>query len=141
MIDELPAQRLPIKNCVVDTSYRPKAYSFMEKQIRQGRQVYVICPMVEESEGMDGENVLDYTMKLRNVFPPDIKVASLHGKMKAKEKNAVMEAFAAGECGAFWTGTASPASWACRAWRISVLLYFYAGKWGEGDFETSGNSE
>lgn len=97
VIDELPAQRLPIKNCVVDTSYRPKAYSFMEKQIRQGRQVYVICPMVEESEGMDGENVLDYTMKLRNVFPPDIKVASLHGKMKAKEKNAVMEAFAAGE--------------------------------------------
>ena len=97
VIDELPAQRLPIKNCVVDTSYRPKAYSFMEKQIRQGRQIYVICPMVEESEGMDGENVLDYTMKLRNVFPPDIKVASLHGKMKAKEKNAVMEAFAAGE--------------------------------------------
>lgn len=97
VIDELPAQRLPIKNCVVDTSYRPKAYSFMEKQIRQGRQVYVICPMVEESEGMDGENVLDYAMKLRNIFPPDIHVASLHGKMKAKEKNAVMEAFAAGE--------------------------------------------
>ena len=97
VIDELPAQRLPIKNCVVDTSYRPKAYSFMEKQIRQGRQVYVICPMGEESEGMDGENVLDYTMKLRNIFPADIHVASLHGKMKAKEKNAVMEAFAAGE--------------------------------------------
>ena len=97
VIDELPAQRLPTKNCVVDTSYRPKAYSFMEKQIRQGRQVYVICPMVEESEGMDGENVLDYTLKLRNVFSPDIKIASLHGKMKAKEKNVIMEAFAAGE--------------------------------------------
>lgn len=97
VIDELPAQRLPIKNCVVDTSYRPKAYSFMEKQIRQGRQVYVICPMVEESEGMDGENVLDYTLKLRNVFSPDIKIASLHGKMKAKEKNVIMEAFAAGK--------------------------------------------
>ena len=69
----------------------------MEKQIRQGRQVYVICPMVEESEGMDGENVLDYTLKLRNVFSPDIKIASLHGKMKAKEKNVIMEAFAAGE--------------------------------------------
>ena len=97
VIDELPAQRLPIKNCVVDTSYRSKAYSFMAKQISQGRQVYVICPMVEESEGMDGENVLDYTMKLRNVFPSEIKVAALHGKMKAKEKNAIMEAFAAGE--------------------------------------------
>ena len=97
VIDELPAKRLPIKNCVVGTSYRPKAYSFMEKQIRQGRQVYVICPMVEESEGMDGENVLDYTEKLREIFPPDIKVASLHGKMKPKEKNCIMEKFADGE--------------------------------------------
>ena len=48
VIDELPARRLPIKNCVVDTSYRPQAYRFMERQIREGRQVYVICPMVEE---------------------------------------------------------------------------------------------
>ena len=46
---------------------------------------------------MDGENVLDYTLKLRNVFSPDIKIASLHGKMKAKEKNVIMEAFATGE--------------------------------------------
>ncbi len=97
IIDELPARRLPIKNCVVGTSYRPKAYSFMEKQIRQGRQVYVICPMVEESEGMDGENVLDYTRKLQDIFPADIKVASLHGKMKPREKNAIMEAFADGK--------------------------------------------
>ena len=79
------------------TSYRPKAYSFMEKQIRQGRQVYVICPMVEESEGMDGENVLDYTRKLQDIFPSDIKISFLHGKMKPKEKNAIMEAFAEGE--------------------------------------------
>ena len=97
IIDELPARRLPIKNCVVGTSYRPKAYSFMEKQIRQGRQVYVICPMVEESEGMDGENVLDYTRKLQDIFPSDIKISFLHGKMKPKEKNAIMEAFAEGE--------------------------------------------
>lgn len=97
VIDELPAQRLPIKNCVVGTSYRPKAYSFMQKQILQGRQVYIICPMVEESEGMDGENVLDYTRKLQEIFPPEIKIASLHGKMKPKEKNAIMESFAAGE--------------------------------------------
>ena len=69
----------------------------MEKQIRQGRQVYVICPMVEESEGMDGENVLDYTRKLQDIFPSDIKISFLHGKMKPKEKNAIMEAFAEGE--------------------------------------------
>ena len=97
VIDELPAQRLPVKNCVVDTSYRPKAYAFMEQQIRQGRQVYVICPMVEESEGMDGENVLDYTAKLQQIFPFDIKIAFLHGKMHSREKNKIMESFAAGE--------------------------------------------
>lgn len=97
IIDELPAQRLPIKNCVVGTSYRPKAYSFMERQIRDGRQVYVICPMVEESEGMDGENVLDYTEKLRSIFDGDICIAALHGKMKPKEKNQIMEEFAEGK--------------------------------------------
>lgn len=97
VIDELPAKRLPIKNCVVDTSYRPKAYRFIERQVKEGRQAYIICPMVEESEGLDAENVLDYTKKLRNVLPSEISVAYLHGKMKAKEKNQVMEAFASGE--------------------------------------------
>ena len=55
MIDELPANRLPIKNCVVDTSYRQTAYTFMKKQIAEGRQCYIICPMVEESEAMEAE--------------------------------------------------------------------------------------
>ena len=86
IIDELPAMRLPIKNCVVGTSYRPKAYTFIERQVREGRQAYVICPMVEESEGADGENVTDYTAHLKEVFPGDITVEMLHGKMKPKEK-------------------------------------------------------
>lgn len=97
VIDELPAMRLPIKNCVVGTSYRPKAYSFIEKQIRQGRQAYIICPMVEESEGADGENVTDYTACIREIFPADITIGMLHGKMKPKEKNIIMEQFASGE--------------------------------------------
>lgn len=96
VIDELPAKRLPIKNCVVGTSYRPKAYAFIEKQIRAGRQAYVICPMVEESEDLEAENVLDYTKKLREVLPGDIRVEFLHGKMKPKEKNRIMEEFADG---------------------------------------------
>ena len=96
VIDELPARRLPIKNCVVDTSYRPKAYRFIERQIRESRQAYVICPMVEESEGMEAENVLDYTKKLKDALPEDISVEFLHGKMKPKEKNRIMEEFAAG---------------------------------------------
>ena len=97
IIDELPAKRLPIKNCVVGTSYRPKAYSFIEKQVQMGRQAYVICPMVEESEGLEAENVTDYARKLQEVLPGEIKVEILHGKMKPKEKNRIMEAFASGE--------------------------------------------
>ena len=97
IIDELPAKRLPVKNCVVGTSYRPKAYSFIEKQVQTGRQAYVICPMVEESEGLDAENVTDYAKKLQEVLPDEIRVEILHGKMKPKEKNKIMEAFAAGE--------------------------------------------
>ncbi len=97
IIDELPAKRVPIKNCVVGTSYRPKAYSFIEKQVQMGRQAYVICPMVEESEGLEAENVTDYARKLQEILPGEIKVEILHGKMKPKEKNRIMEAFASGE--------------------------------------------
>ena len=93
IIDELPAKRLPIKNCVVGTSYRPKAYSFIEKQVQMGRQAYVICPMVEESEGLEAENVTDYARKLQEVLPREISIEILHGKMKPKEKNEIMEKF------------------------------------------------
>ena len=97
VIDELPAGRQSIKNCVVDAGYRPKAYSFIQKQVEEGHQAYVICPMVEASEMIEAENVLDYAKTLRKELPPSIVVEHLHGKMKAKEKNAVMERFAAGE--------------------------------------------
>ena len=96
IIDELPANRLPIKNCVVDTSYRNTAYSFIKGEVAAGRQAYVICPMVEASEMIEAENVLDYAKKLQSALP-GIPVEYLHGKMKAKEKNAIMERFAAGE--------------------------------------------
>ena len=93
VIDELPAERLPIKNCVVGTSYRPKAYEFITKEVRNGRQAYVVCPMVEEGESDTLENVVDYTEKLRASLPSDIQVAYLHGKMKPTEKNRIMEEF------------------------------------------------
>jgi len=97
VIDEMPADRLPIKNCVVDTNYREQAYRFIENRVAEGQQAYVICPMVEESEMIEAENVLDYTKMLRKRLPPEITVEYLHGKMKGKEKNRVMERFAAGE--------------------------------------------
>ena len=97
VIDEMPADRLPIKNCVVTPGWRPKASRFIEKEVAAGQQAYVICPMVEESEMLEAENVTDYTEKLRQELPSSICVESLHGKMKGKEKNRIMEAFAAGE--------------------------------------------
>lgn len=97
VVDEVPAKRLPIKNCVVDTRYRPKAYEFIEKEVRAGHQAYVICPLVEESENMEGENVIDYTKKLREILPDDIQLGVLHGKMKPDLKNRIMEEFAANQ--------------------------------------------
>lgn len=96
VVDEMPAHRLPIKNCVVDESYRPNAYRFMEKEVAAGHQVYIICPMVEESDELELENVTDYTEKLQKILPM-IRIACLHGKMKPKEKNEIMERFAAGD--------------------------------------------
>ncbi|WP_395016494.1 ATP-dependent DNA helicase RecG [Robinsoniella peoriensis] len=93
VIDELPANRLPIKNCVVDTRYRPKAYSFIQNEIEEGRQAYIICPMVEESEAIEAENVIEYTERLRAALAENIQIEYLHGKMKPKEKNSIMERF------------------------------------------------
>ncbi|MCI8710018.1 MAG: ATP-dependent DNA helicase RecG [Dorea sp.] len=93
VMDELPANRLPIKNCVVDTGYRKTAYTFMKKQIAEGRQCYVICPMVEESESLEAENVTDYAAALKEELGGEIVVDFLHGKMRQKEKDAIMERF------------------------------------------------
>jgi len=97
VIDELPAERLPIKNCAVGTEYRPKAYSFIENEVKKGRQAYVICPMVEESESIEAENVTEYAEMLKMQLDGSIEVACLHGKMKPKEKNLIMERFARNE--------------------------------------------
>lgn len=94
VIDELPANRLPVKNCVVDTGYRITAYSFMKRQICEGRQCYIICPMVEESENLEAENVLDYSAMLQEEMGDDIVVACLHGRMKQTQKDEIMERFA-----------------------------------------------
>lgn len=94
IIDELPANRQPIANCVVGKDYRPNAYDFMKKQIAEGRQVYVICPTVEYSEAVEGENVIEYADKLTKIMPPSVSISYLHGRMKASEKNEIMDRFA-----------------------------------------------
>jgi ATP-dependent DNA helicase RecG len=93
IIDELPKNRLPIKNCVVDLSYRNTAYSFISKEVARGHQCYIICPMVEESEKLDVENVIDYTKSLREHLDKSITVDCIHGRMKQHEKDDIMERF------------------------------------------------
>lgn len=97
VIDEVPAKRLPIKNCVVDIGYRPKAYNFIVNQVNEGHQAYIICPLVEETENTEGKNATDYAKELAETLPDYVKVGLLHGKMKNDKKNEVMEAFARNE--------------------------------------------
>ncbi len=94
VLHELPEGRIPVKNCAVGTSYRPQSYRFIQKQVAEGHQAYVICPMVEESGNMELENVMDYTQMLRENLESSVRVEYLHGKMNEKKKNEVMRAFA-----------------------------------------------
>jgi ATP-dependent DNA helicase RecG len=94
IVDEMPGGRLPIKNCVVGSSYRPTAYKFIKDQVEAGHQVYVICPMIEEGELEGVQNVMSYTETLRSSLPESINVQMLHGKMKNNMKDEIMEAFA-----------------------------------------------
>lgn len=103
VIDVLPSGRLPIKNCVVGTDYREKAYRFIAGEVQKGHQAYVICPAIEKDPedemtgGTDLENVLDYTEKLKKALPENVTVAALNGRMKAVEKDAVMSGFKEGK--------------------------------------------
>lgn len=94
---EKPADRLPVKNCIVDSSYRSNAYRFIEKEWKKGNQAYVICAMTEKSDNEELENVVDYSKKLRKELPAECVVEYLHGKMKPSEKNEIMERFVRGE--------------------------------------------
>lgn len=98
IIDELPPGRQPIKTNAVGSDYHPRIYRFIEKQISEGRQCYIICPMVEENEkNTELRNVIDYTEYLKTQVFTQIPIAFLHGKMKPKEKNEIMAAFARNE--------------------------------------------
>lgn len=97
LIREKPADRLPIRNAVVDENYRKNAYKFIYEEIRKGRQAYIICPMVEPNDVLDLENVSDYVQKIRKIFPKEVKIGKLHGKMKPAEKEEIMARFLARE--------------------------------------------
>ncbi|MBQ9866463.1 MAG: ATP-dependent DNA helicase RecG [Lachnospiraceae bacterium] len=98
VINELPAERLPIKNAVMSEDEHTKIYQFIYKRISEGRQAYIICPMVDEGGLEDVTNVTQYSERLRQIFPPSVRIEMLHGKMKSAEKNDIMERFSKGEC-------------------------------------------
>ena len=97
VIDQVPANRLPIKNAVVDDSYHENAYRFITNQVKAGHQAYIICPLVEYSEGIEAANVEDYTEMLRDILDPSIRIGKLTGPMSAAKKNEIMGKFSRGE--------------------------------------------
>jgi len=99
IIDQLPPGRQPIETYSVPGSYHPRVYNFIRKLVTEGRQAYIVCPMVEVNDELPDERraVTEYAKQLQAEVFPDLKVAFVHGKMKPKEKDAVMTAFAARE--------------------------------------------
>lgn len=96
VIDQLPPGRKKIDTIAVNSLYHERIYAFLQKQVEAGRQAYVICPMIEENEKLEVEDVLSYTEKLQESLP-NCKIVCVHGKMKAQEKQQIMEDFAKGE--------------------------------------------
>lgn len=95
VIDQLPPGRQPVATYAVPESYHPRIYQFIRKLAAQGRQAYIVCSMVSESDDLPDERkaVTEYAKKLQTEVFPDLKVAFVHGKMKPREKDAVMTAF------------------------------------------------
>jgi len=96
IIDELPPNRRPVKTYAVDESMRERINQFIRKQVNEGRQVYIICPLVEESDVVEAEAAMSLAEKLRESDLKGLTVGLIHGKMKWKEKEAVMREFSKG---------------------------------------------
>jgi ATP-dependent DNA helicase RecG len=96
-ITSLPKNRQKVKTAIVDPSLRTKSWQMIVSEVLKGRQAYIVCPLVSESENMEGENVVDYEMKLREVLPGDISIGILHGKMSSDEKEEALNKFSSGE--------------------------------------------
>lgn len=93
LIKEMPPGRKPVKTYVVDTSYKERLLHFFEKEMKDGRQVYAVCPLVEESEKMDLHAAEQIAYEYKEYFEPHYRVGMVHGQMRPKEKEEVMDAF------------------------------------------------
>jgi len=92
VINEMPPGRMPIETKIVPPKYRETVYRFLEGRMEKGEQVYVICPLIDESDVLEVKSVKQEFETLQTVFPK-YTVGLLHGKMKSEEKNQVMQAF------------------------------------------------
>ena len=97
ILDELPPGRQQTETFLVNESYRARLNGFIRKQVAEGHQCFVVCPAVEESDGMDLKAATVWAETLQKTVFPDLKVALLHGQMKGAEKDAIMSGFAKGE--------------------------------------------
>ncbi len=97
VLDELPPGRQSVDSFLVGESYRARINAFIRKQVSEGHQCYVVCPAVEETDGMSLKAATEWADTLQNSVFPDLRIALLHGQMKGAEKDAVMKAFAKGE--------------------------------------------
>ena len=99
VLNELPPGRQKIDTFAVPSSYHERIYAFLRRLVAEGRQAYIVCPMVAENDELPDERkaVTAYAEMLQKDVFPDLRIAPIHGKMKPKEKDAVMRAFAAHE--------------------------------------------
>ena len=97
IINELPPGREPVDTFLVNESYRPRINAFIRKQVAEGHQCFVVCPAVEESEDLGMKSATVWAETLEKTVFTDLRIALLHGQMKAGEKEAAMASFARGE--------------------------------------------
>lgn len=97
IIDELPPGRKKVLTYAVDSSMRERVYNFIRKQVAEGRQVYIVCPLVEESDAVDAVSASELAFQLAHKTFSDLKVGLIHGKMRPSEKDDVMRSFISGE--------------------------------------------
>jgi len=97
VLDEMPPGRQPIQTFALTPEQRSWAYNFLREEVERGRQAYIICPLVEESEKIEAKAAIEEYERLQKYIFPDLRLGLLHGRMKPREKDEVMERFRLGE--------------------------------------------
>lgn len=97
IVDEMPPGRKPVTTRVIPPTERERAYSFVHSQVEKGRQAFIICPLVEESDRVEAKAAVEEHRRLQQHYFPDLRLGLLHGRLKSAEKETTMASFARGE--------------------------------------------